>query len=185
MQHLIFVIGNPIKWVIEPCWVELVKSIVVTGALLRSFPRKASPTRGISIRILQWLDGAKTLPNYPLGTASNLTIFAKKTNLTATLSKGLNIWSPENLITMIPWNTNWKGRLSTVDLLIKVACLATLVNDIFNIEMSWSKLVSARRSTVLSLPLQKVSEVPVKRNAYVAQQSQTEHTWELILLLGT
>jgi hypothetical protein len=46
------------------------------------------------------------------------------------------------------------GRLSTVDLLIKVACFVKKKNDIFNRKMSLSELVSTRRSTVLSLSLQ-------------------------------
>jgi hypothetical protein len=46
----------------------------------------------------------------------------------------------------------WRGRLSTVDLLIKAACFVKKINYIFHIKMIWSKLVSARRSTVLSLP---------------------------------
>ncbi len=44
-------------------------------------------------------------------------------------------------------------RLSRVDLLIKVACFATKLSNIFIIRMSWSKLVTTRRWTVLSLPL--------------------------------
>ncbi len=39
-------------------------------------------------------------------------------------------------------------------ILIKVACFVTKVKSIFNIKMSRSKLISSRRSTVLSLPLQ-------------------------------
>ncbi len=35
-----------------------------------------------------------------------------------------------------PGNTNLRGKLSTVDLLIKVACFVTKVNDIFNIKRS-------------------------------------------------
>ncbi len=53
-----------------------------------------------------------------------------------------------------PGKTNWRERLSTVDLLIKIACFGTKVNCIFNTKMSCSKLVSTIRSTVLSLPLQ-------------------------------
>ncbi len=49
---------------------------------------------------------------------------------------------------------HWKGRLSTVDLLIKVACFSTKTNNIVNIIMRSSKLVGARRSAVLSHPLQ-------------------------------
>jgi hypothetical protein len=48
-----------------------------------------------------------------------------------------------------------KGRrLSTVYLLVKVACLMKNENNIFNIKMSWYKLAWTRRSTVLSLALQ-------------------------------
>jgi len=46
----------------------------------------------------------------------------------------------------------WRGRLSTVDLQIKVACFVIEVNNVFNIKISWSKLFSTRRSTVLRLP---------------------------------
>jgi hypothetical protein len=35
--------------------VELVKSIIATVAMLRSFAKLALPARGITIRILQWL----------------------------------------------------------------------------------------------------------------------------------
>ncbi len=42
-------------------------------------------------------------------------------------------------------NTNRTGRHSTVDLLFKVACLVAKVNIIFNLKMSLSELVSARR----------------------------------------
>jgi hypothetical protein len=55
-----------------------------------------------------------------------------------------------------PGNTNWRGRLSTVDLFIEVACFVDKVNNIFIIKSSRSKLVSTRRSTVLSPPLQLV-----------------------------
>jgi len=37
-------------------------------------------------------------------------------------------------------STNWRGRLSTVDLLIKVACFVKEVYNIFNWKSSWSKL---------------------------------------------
>jgi hypothetical protein len=46
------------------------------------------------------------------------------------------------------------GRLSSINLHIKVACFVTKTNGIFHIIMSRSKLVRTRRSTVLSLPLQ-------------------------------
>ncbi len=54
---------------------------------------------------------------------------------------------------MYAGNTNWGGRLSKVDLLIKVKCLVKYINNIFKTKRIRSKLVSTRRSTVLSLPL--------------------------------
>jgi hypothetical protein len=45
-----------------------------------------------------------------------------------------------------------KGRLSTVDLLIKIACIAEKKN--FRNKNSLSELVSKRRSIVLILPLE-------------------------------
>ncbi len=50
-------------------------------------------------------------------------------------------------------NTDQSGRLSTVDLLIKVACFLTKVDKNFSVKMSWSVPVSTRRLTVLSIPL--------------------------------
>jgi hypothetical protein len=47
-----------------------------------------------------------------------------------------------------------RGKLSTVDLLIKVTCFVTNEINIFNIKRNTSKLVFSRRSIVLSLPLQ-------------------------------
>jgi len=49
--------------------------------------------------------------------------------------------------------TNWRGSLDTVDLLFRIACFVTMVNNIINMLSNWSKLVSSRRSTVLSLPI--------------------------------
>ncbi len=49
-------------------------------------------------------------------------------------------------------NTNRVEKLSTVDPVIRVACFVKKENNIFNIKMSRSELVSTRRSTVLSLP---------------------------------
>jgi hypothetical protein len=43
------------------------------------------------------------------------------------------------------------GRLSTLGLPIKAACFVKKINKIFNGQNSQSKLVSTRRSTVLSL----------------------------------
>ncbi len=48
--------------------VELVKTIVATGAMLKSFSPTALPAKGILIMILQWLDGARTPHKYHLGT---------------------------------------------------------------------------------------------------------------------
>jgi len=53
-----------------------------------------------------------------------------------------------------PRNSNWRGRFSTVDLLIKVACFVwKRVNNVGNINSSGSKPVCTRRSTVLIFPL--------------------------------
>ncbi len=49
-------------------------------------------------------------------------------------------------------NPFWGGRLSTVDLLIKVACFVIKINNIFNLKTRRSTRVRTRRSTVLSLP---------------------------------
>jgi hypothetical protein len=46
---------------------------------------------------------------------------------------------------------NLRGRLSTVDLLIKLACFVKDENNVCILKVSLYKLVSARRSTVLSL----------------------------------
>jgi len=53
------------------------------------------------------------------------------------------------------WSTStgkpyWRGRLSTVDLLIKVVSFVKKVNIILNLNMGWSRIVSTRRSIVLS-----------------------------------
>ncbi len=48
-------------------------------------------------------------------------------------------------------NTNWRVRLSTVDLLIKVACFCKKIENISIVKSSWSKLISVRRSNVLNL----------------------------------
>jgi hypothetical protein len=48
-----------------------------------------------------------------------------------------------------------KGRISTVDLLVKMACFVKKkVEYIFSVKSSSFELVSARRSIVLILPLQ-------------------------------
>jgi hypothetical protein len=53
-----------------------------------------------------------------------------------------------------PRNTNWRGRPSTVNLLLKVAHAVKKLKNVCNIKNSRSKLVSTRRSTILSLPFQ-------------------------------
>jgi len=52
-----------------------------------------------------------------------------------------------------PGNTNRRGKLSTVGLLIKVACFGNKQSKGCYIKICLAKLISARRSTVLSLPL--------------------------------
>jgi hypothetical protein len=62
-------------------FVEIVKSIVATGAMLRSFSRLASPATGISIRILQYYEDTKMdlkHPKYPQGLPKNSITLAKK-----------------------------------------------------------------------------------------------------------
>jgi len=66
-------------------------------------------------------------------------------------------WSLQGLFSLklwpVPGKSYWRGRLSTVDLLIKVACFVKKANNIFSIKISCSKLVRTRKSTVLSLLL--------------------------------
>ncbi len=52
-----------------------------------------------------------------------------------------------------PWNTNWRERFSTVDLLVKIAYNVRKDKKLL-VKSSWSKLVSTRSSTVPRLPLQ-------------------------------
>jgi hypothetical protein len=51
------------------------------------------------------------------------------------------------------------GRLGTVDLLIKAACLVIKLYKIIHLKSDWVKLVRTRRSTLLSLPPQLVFPV--------------------------
>ncbi len=53
-----------------------------------------------------------------------------------------------------PRNANWKGSLSTIDPLIKLACFLRIVSNIFYLKRSLSRLLSTRRPTVLSTPFQ-------------------------------
>ncbi len=46
-----------------------------------------------------------------------------------------------------------KGRISTVDLLIRVACLVRNVNNIFSMKMSRLKLVSNGAQLYLAIPV--------------------------------
>ncbi len=46
-----------------------------------------------------------------------------------------------------------RGRLSTIDPVIRVACFVKKENNILNKKAADLKLVSTRRSTVLNLPL--------------------------------
>jgi hypothetical protein len=53
-------------------------------------------------------------------------------------------------------NTNSRGTLGTLDLLIEVGCFEKKVDNVFNVKKKlWSKLDSTRRSTVVSFPLQR------------------------------
>jgi len=47
-------------------------------------------------------------------------------------------------------SANWRRRLITVDLLVKVACFVKKVDNILNIKSSWRELVISRRSIALS-----------------------------------
>ncbi len=58
------------------------------------------------------------------------------------------LWNP------IDYNCEKQGRFSTVDLIFRVACFVKKENKVFNMKSSKSKLVSTRRSTVLTLPFQ-------------------------------
>jgi hypothetical protein len=52
------------------------------------------------------------------------------------------------------WDQLKAGMLRTGDFLVKVPCFVKDPSNIFNIKISRPRLVSARRSTVLSLSLQ-------------------------------
>jgi len=54
----------------------------------------------------------------------------------------------------VPGNTKWGGRLSTVGLLIKVACCIKKANIIFDIKKSWSKVVVQGGQLYWAYPLQ-------------------------------
>jgi hypothetical protein len=54
-------------------------------------------------------------------------------------------------------NTYRRERLATVELLIIVACFGAELNNMFNTKLSWFKLFSTRRSTILRFPLNKDS----------------------------
>ncbi len=77
---------------------------------------------------------------------------SSKCMFTASLSRLVLCWREK--LYSIPVNPNGMVKISTVDLLIKVACCLKKWTIFCNIKSSWSKLVGTRRSTVLSLPLQ-------------------------------
>ncbi len=58
-------------------------------------------------------------------------------------------------------NPNRRGRLSTVDLLVKVACFVTRVNNIFNITSNWSNELVQGGQPYRVFPLIKASLVAV------------------------
>ncbi len=61
----------------------------------------------------------------------------------------------KNLTNLLRLSKEHSGRrISTANLLIKAACFCKKCNKYFQHKRGWSKLVSTRRSTVLSLPLQ-------------------------------
>ncbi len=68
-----------------------------------------------------------------------------------------------------PWNTDWTGRLSTVNLLIKVACFVKMMINIFDIKMSLSKLVCTRRT---AFPFSKGYLVWPKTESHYSQCSK-------------
>ncbi len=61
----------------------------------------------------------------------------------------------------LPGNTNWREGLSTLDLLIKLACIEKKAKKVLLMQSNSTKQVSARRSTVQSLSLQLVFPVPI------------------------
>ncbi len=52
-------------------------------------------------------------------------------------------------------NYHWRGRLSTVDLLIKIGSFVKLKKYSFSLKSSWPKPAKTRRSSVLILPFSK------------------------------
>jgi hypothetical protein len=74
-----------------------------------------------------------------------------------TILSQTNLYSINTAIlvtTPIAENTYWRGRLSTVDLLIKTACFVKKEKNHLLQQLIWIRLDSARRWTVLMLPLQ-------------------------------
>jgi len=80
---------------------------------------------------------------------------ARKDDLTLLFSAVTSPVPEHNLVR--PWvkpgNPYQRGRFSTVDLPIKVACFVGKKNNISSIKMSYTKLVDTRWSTVRSLSL--------------------------------
>ncbi len=79
--------------------------------------------------------------------------------------------------------TEGEGRLSTIDLLIKVSCFVKKVNNIFNTKRCLSKLVSTRRSTVLNLPFNKTSVVVVVSHSFSTLPPPFHHHFEDVFFL--
>ncbi len=65
-------------------------------------------------------------------------------------------------LTLKPGKPYWRGRLSTVNLLIKTARFVKKKKYKFSMISSWSKLVSTRRWTVQSFPSTKCSLLKLK-----------------------
>ncbi len=77
-------------------------------------------------------------------------------------------------------NPYWRGRLGTIDLLIKTGCFVREKNIVSLWEVSsWSEQISTRRSTVLILLLQLGFPASTHRNLI-----HTEWSWDLVHILG-
>jgi hypothetical protein len=59
----------------------------------------------------------------------------------------------------LPGNTNWRGRLSTVDLLIKVACFVKRVNNNLILKGEYINLLVQGGQLYLAFPFSKISLV--------------------------
>jgi hypothetical protein len=75
-------------------------------------------------------------------------------------------FSPSSL-TVRTGISRWGERLTTVDLLVKVAYFVEKVKTIFSVKSNWSELVTTRRSNVLSLPFSEASLVRINVRFHV------------------